>query len=71
MEELYAGLQAELTAAVVPTGVVHGLGGVGKIELALEFAHRFASDYDIACGFLLSCRLRRSQRWLGWLAGWG
>jgi hypothetical protein len=32
----------------MPTGALHGLGGVGKTELALEFAHRFASDYDIA-----------------------
>jgi tetratricopeptide (TPR) repeat protein len=41
-------LQAESAAAVLPTGAVHGLGGVGKTELALEFAHQFASDYDIA-----------------------
>jgi tetratricopeptide (TPR) repeat protein len=47
LEELYASLQAESAAAVVPTGAVHGLGGVGKTQLALEFAHRFASDYDI------------------------
>jgi TIR domain len=47
LEQLHAGLQAEASAAVVPTGAVHGLGGVGKTELALEFAHRFASDYDI------------------------
>jgi hypothetical protein len=50
LEELYASLQAEAAAAVVPTGAVHGLGGVGKTQLALEFAHRFASDYDIAWG---------------------
>ena len=27
--------------------VLRGMGGVGKSQLAAEFAHRFASDYDI------------------------
>jgi tetratricopeptide (TPR) repeat protein len=48
LEELSASLQAEAVAAMVPIGAVHGLGGVGKTQLALEFAHRFASDYDVA-----------------------
>ncbi|MFY1633253.1 FxSxx-COOH system tetratricopeptide repeat protein [Solwaraspora sp. WMMB335] len=28
-------------------GVIYGLGGTGKTELALEFAHRFSANYDL------------------------
>lgn len=47
--ELLEGLRDRLSAdvtAVMPQAL-HGLGGVGKTQIALEYAHRFAVDYDI------------------------
>jgi hypothetical protein len=45
-------LRAQLTSgatAVIrqPPGALYGLGGVGKTEIAAEYAHRFSSDYDV------------------------
>ncbi len=48
-DDLLAGLREQLLAgdkAVVQA--LHGMGGVGKTQLAAEYAHRFAGAYDLA-----------------------
>jgi tetratricopeptide (TPR) repeat protein len=47
--ELLRRLREELTSgvtAVLPQAL-HGSGGVGKTHLAIEYAHRYAADYDL------------------------
>ena len=40
-------LRARQAGAVVQASAAYGLGGVGKTQVATEFAHRFAADYDL------------------------
>ncbi|MGY1602367.1 FxSxx-COOH system tetratricopeptide repeat protein [Geodermatophilus sp. SYSU D00815] len=45
LAELRRRLRTGETTLVVQA--LYGLGGVGKTQLALEYAHRFAADYDL------------------------
>jgi hypothetical protein len=44
---LVAVREALLTEDRAAVQVLHGMGGVGKTQLAIEYAHRFASEYDL------------------------
>lgn len=46
IEQLRDSLLAQRTTAVLPQAL-YGLGGVGKTQVALEYTHRFAADYDV------------------------
>lgn len=51
-EELLLDLRRELSAgfttALVPI-TLFGLGGVGKTQIAIEYVHQFAADYELIC----------------------
>ena len=47
LDNLRAALTSEGSAALTQPQAVHGLGGVGKTQLATEYAYRHASDYEL------------------------
>jgi tetratricopeptide (TPR) repeat protein len=48
LDDLHTALQKKTAAAITQPQAVHGLGGVGKTQLGIEYAWKYQADYDVA-----------------------
>jgi Tetratricopeptide repeat/NB-ARC domain len=46
LEALHNQLSTSTTTAVVP-GALHGMGGIGKSQIAIEYVYRHSTEYDL------------------------
>ncbi len=46
-EDILTGMRARMDGRAAEPEAVHGLGGVGKTRLCVEFAHRYAQEFEI------------------------